>query len=273
MATSDISFPHPVLGNGDDISIGEISPQVSYEISDEAITLTLYGLTSGHHRVDQMVQDGDATWHVRIQCSRTYMRESFATNKQTLELRLRGEDYEGFVDVEVSVVAQKEIVDYRPEGIHEDYEDEKFLLRSGDVIGVGPTFRFLVDKVYDPLKAPVSSLVRITEGEHPDGPFTVTYDDDLIVVSLSKSDWHEYAGVRDRVPTVVHSAIVLPALAEAIRTINQHTDTLWGGRLKDLLQANNIDQSAPLAAAQEVLASPITRTFNEVNATLDQGGA
>lgn len=201
------------------------------------------------------------------------MRESFATNSQTLNLRLKGEDYEGFVDVEISVVAQEEVIDYRPEGIHEDYEDEKFLLKPGDVIGVGPTFRFLVDKIYDPLKAPVSSLVRITEGEHTDGPFTVTYDDDLIIVSLSKSDWQEYAGVRDRVPTVVHSAIVLPALAEAILRVDQHTDTLWGGRLKDLLEARNIDQSAPLAAAQEVLASPLTRTFNEVNATLDQGGA
>lgn len=273
MAITDISFPHPVLGNGDDISIGNISPQVSYEISDEVVNLTLSGLASGHHRVDQMVEDGDAAWHVRLQCSRTYMRESFATNSQRLDLRLKGEDYEGFVDVEISVVAQKEIVDYRPEGIHEDYEDETFLLRSGDVIGVGPTFRFLVDKVYDPLKAPLSSLVRITEGEDRDGPFTVSYDDDLIVVSLSKSDWHEYSGVRDRVPTVVHSAIVLPALAEAIRRIDKHTDTLWGGRLKDLLEAKNIDQSAPLAAAQEVLASPVSRTFNEVNATLDQGGA
>ncbi len=153
----------------------------------------------------------------------------------------------------------------------DDYGDEKFHLRTGEVIGIGPTFRFLVDKVYDPLKAPVSSLVRITEGEHKDGPFMLTLDDDLIIVRLSKSDWHEYAGIRDRVPTIVHSAIVLPALAEAIRKINEHMDTLWGGRLKDLLESNKIDEGAPLAAAQEILARPVTRTFNEVNATLDRG--
>ena len=273
MAASSISYPHPVLGNGDDISIGEISPIVSYEISDEAIHLNVDQLTSGHSYIDQMVQNGDALWHLRIQCSRTYMRENFSINDNSFEVRLQGEDYEGMVDVEISVVARKDIADYQPEGIHDDYEDEKFQLRAGEVIGIGPTFRFLVDKVYDPLKAPVSSLVRITEGEHKDGPFTLTLDDDLIIVRLSKSDWHEYAGIRDRVPPVVHSAIVLPALAEAIRKIYEHTDSLWGGRLKDLLEASNIDEGAPLAAAQEILASPVTRTINDVNAILDRGEA
>ncbi len=273
MAASNISYPHPVLGNGDDIAIGAISPSVAYGISDEAIHLSIGQLTSGHSEIDQMVKDGDALWHVRVQCSRTYMRENFATNEGSIEVRLKGENYEGMVDVEVSVVAGKDIANYWPEGIHDDYGDQKFQLSTGEVIRLGPTFRFLVDKVYDPLKAPVSSLIRITEGEHKDGPFTLTLDDDLIVVRLSKADWHEYAGIRDRVPTIVHSAIVLPALAEAIRKINEHIDTLWGGRLKDMLEANNIDEGAPLAAAQEILASPVTRTLNEVNATLDRGEA
>jgi hypothetical protein len=273
MVASNISYPHPVLGNGDDISIGEISPTVAYEISDEAILLSVDGLTSGHADIDQMLKDGDAIWHLRIQCSRTYMRENFAANDSSFEVRLRGEDYEGMVDVDATIVARSDITDYRPAGLHEDYEDEKFQLRAGEVIGVGPTFRFLVDKVYDPLKAPVSSLVRITKGEHKDGPFTLVLDDDHIIVRLSKADWHEYDGIRDRVPTVVHSAIVLPALAEAIRKIREHFDTLWGGRLADLLEANGIDADAPLAAAQKILASPITRTFDEVNTALDRGEA
>lgn len=273
MAASRLSYPHPVLGNGDDIAIGEISPEVSYEISDEVLHLSISGLTTGHTEIDQMVQDGDAFWNFRVQCSRTYMRENFAANEDCFEVHLKGQNYEGMVDVEVSVVAREHIFDYRPDGLHADYEEEKFQLRPGEVICIGPSFRFLVDKVYDPLKAPVSSLVRITEGEHKDGPFTLTLDDDLIIVRLSKSDWREYAGIRDRVPSVVHSAIVLPALAEAIREIDKHTGTLWSDRLKDLLEAKSIDEGAPLAAAQEILASPITRTISEVNATLDMGEA
>jgi hypothetical protein len=119
----------------------------------------------------------------------------------------------------------------------------------------------------------VSSLVRITFGSHVDGPFEVTLDDELITIRLSKADWQEYAGIRDRAPTIVHSSIILPVLAEAIRTIDQNIDTLWGGRLKEILATKGIDQKSPLAAAQQVLASPISRMFNEVNINLDKAEA
>lgn len=48
MAANNISYPHPVLGNGDDFSIGEISPTVEYEISAETVHLSVFKLTSGH---------------------------------------------------------------------------------------------------------------------------------------------------------------------------------------------------------------------------------
>lgn len=198
------------------------------------------------------------------------MRENFLTHDNKFEVRLPGEDYEGAVQVYISIVAKNDIPNFKPAHLHDDYEDEEFQISAGEVIGVGPKFRFLVDKVYDPLKAPVSSIVRITEGENKDGPFTLSMEDEYIVVRLSKSDWQEYAGIRDRTPTIVHSAVVLPALSEAIRRIQEHTDTLWGGRLLEMLESKNIDPETPLIAAQQILACPVTRTFNEVNTTLDR---
>ena len=270
MPISNISYPHPVLGNGDDINDGEISPNIEYEISDEAISLKIENLTSGHLGIDQMLEDGTACWHVRTRCSRTYMRQSFLLTSKDQALILRGDDYEGIVEIDISVVVQRNIQGYQPAGMHADYGDAKFNLRLGELIAIGPTYQIHVDKVYDPLKAPVSSLVRITVGSHPEGPFVVTLDDDLITIRLSKLDWEEYAGIRDRAPSIVHSSIILPVLAEAIRTIEQNIDTLWAGRLKELLASKGIDRKSPLIAAQEILASPISRTFNEVNVSLDR---
>lgn len=244
---------------------------MSYEITDETILVTVCGLTTGHPELDELVRTGNASWQLRIQCSRTYMRETLLTNEESLQFRLRGPDYEGLVDIGISLVSKIEIANYQPAHIHTDYLGEHFHVYAGEVLGIGPSFRFHVDKTYDPLKAPVSSLIRIMEGDQKDGAFSLTLDDDLIIVRLSKSDWTEYAGIRDRVPSIVHSAIVLPALTEAIRSLNEHTDTLWGGRLKEILENNGVDQNAPLAAAQQILSHPIARTFNEVNTTLDRG--
>lgn len=273
MPMSNISYPHPVLGNGDDINNGEVSPEIEYKISDEAIHLKVENLKSGHPDIDQMLVDGTACWHVRTQCPRTYMRQSFLLNSEDQTITLKGDDYEGSVEIEISVVAQGCIKDYQPTGMHSDYGDAKFSLQPGELIAIGPRYPIHVDKIYDPLKAPVSSLVRITYGSHASGPFEVILDDDLITIKLSKADWAEYDGIRDRAPSIVHSSIILPVLAEAIRAIGQNTHTLWGGRLKEMLAKQGIDQNYPLAAAQEVLASPISRTFNEVNLRLDSAEA
>jgi hypothetical protein len=55
MPMSNISYPHPVLGNGDDINNGEISPEIEFKISDEAIHLKVENLKSGHPDIDQML--------------------------------------------------------------------------------------------------------------------------------------------------------------------------------------------------------------------------
>lgn len=271
MAVNDISFPHPVLGNGDDIGIGSISPEVSFQISDEAIRVDVINLRTNHPDFDRIIDEEKAVWHLRTQCPRTYMRESFFASSPDYTFHLNGLDFEGMVNLEISLVTKTALNEYHPGGLHEDYGDERFSLISGEVIGIGPRYQFHVDKVYDPLKAPVSSIIRVEEGEHKEGPFNVSLDTDLILIHLSKSDYKEYAGITDRVPAVIHSALVLPVLADAIRQIDDYTDTLWGARLKDLLDARDIDTEAPLQAAQEILSSPIARTFGEVNMKLDKG--
>lgn len=272
MAFSNISFPHPVLGNGDDISQGVISPEIRYKITDEAIRIEVTSMHTGHPDFDRMIDEDEAVWHLRVQCPRTYMRKDFFASTSSYEIQLNGVDFEGVVTIEISLVTKIPLSDYRPYGLHEDYGAETFSLQSGEVIGIGSRYQFLVDKIYDPLKAPVSSIIRVEEGEHGEGPFKVLLDSDLIMILLSKADYKEYAGITDRVPTVIHSALVLPVLAEAIRKLDEFEDTtMWGGRLKDLLDARAIDTEYPLQAAQEVLSSPIARTFREVNTRLDKG--
>ena len=270
MAANNISYPHPVLGNGDDIAIGNVSPDVEYEISDEVIHLSIENLATGHSEIDDMVEANLACWHLRIQCSRTYMRQSFLLGSGEQKITLNGQDYEGLVSIDISIVARKDIPAYQPSGIHADYENAEFSLRPGELIAVGPTYQVHIDKVYDPLKAPVASLVRITEGDHKEGPLEVTLDDDLITIRLSKTDWNEYAGIRDRAPSVIHSSIIFPVLMEAIRTVDQYSDTLWGGRIKEILGKEGIDQSLPFIGAQKILASPVSRTFGELNVKLDR---
>lgn len=272
MAANTISYPYPVLGNGDDIAAEINVPGIEYTITDEAIQLTARNLSTGHETIDELVEKGFASWQIRLNCARTYMRENFITAGPEWTTNLAGPDYEGSVRLEVQVIAVRDIKNYVPAGAHEDYDDAKFHIKSGDLLAICPDYSFHVDKVYDPLKAPVASLLRVIEGEHKHGPFQLVLDDDLIFVKLSKTDWKEYAGIRDRVPALLHSTIVLSVMAAAISELNKYESTLWAGRIRDVLLKKDINTDYPLMAAQELLDSPLTRTFDEVNVKLDKGG-
>ena len=272
MALNAISYPHPVYGNGDDIADAVMEPIIEYTITDEALQIRASDLITGHSDIDKLVNDGKARWQIRVKCPRTYIRENFLVADKKWSTNLAGPDYEGTVEIETCVLAIEDIDNYTPANAHEDYEDESFQIKSGELLAIGPDFTFLVDKVYDPLKAPVASLLKVVEGEHDTGPFHLILDDDLIIIKLSKKDWQEYAGIRDRVPSLLHSSIVLPVLAAAISNIYTNQGTLWSDRLKELIEIKEIDIEHPLIAAQVLLDSPLTRTFDEVNARLDKGG-
>lgn len=266
-----ISYPYPVYGNGDDIAGTVMEPSIEFAITDEAIQLHARDLVTGHNGIDQLVKNGRARWQIRVKCPRTYMRENFLVEGPEWKINLAGPDYEGTVEIETRILAVEDIANYSPENAHEDYNDTEFLLKSGELLAIGPNFTFLVDKDYDPLKAPVASLLNVVEGEHDAGPFQLTLDDEIIIIKLSKKDWSQYAGIRDRVPTLLHSALVMPVLAVAINKIDEHQGTLWSARLKNLIEKKEINTDCSLTAAQELLDSPLTRTFDEVNAMLDRG--
>jgi len=271
MAHNAISYPYPVCGNGDDVVGAVMEPSIEYSITDEAIQLKVSDLTTGHNDIDGLVNDGRARWQIRVKCARTYIRENFLVEGPQWSTNLAGPDYEGTVEIETRVLAVDDISNYSPENAHEDYNGAEFYLKAGELLAIGPDFTFLVDKDYDPLKAPVASLLNVVEGEHDSGPFQLILDDDIIIIKLSRKEWGQYAGIRDRVPTLLHSALVMSVLAAAITKIDEHQETLWSARLKDLIQKKEVNTDCSLTAAQELLDSPLTRTFDEVNARLDRG--
>jgi hypothetical protein len=265
-----ISYPHPVLGNVDDVTVGTINPEVSFRATDEIVELNIRNLTTANPTFDSLLAEGSASWAIRVQCARTYFRHDFTSHVQDRDITLDGRDLEGRVDVEITLFAVKAISGHLPVGAHLDYGTTTFDLEPGEVLGVGPAFSFEIDKQFDPLRAPVASIMRISKGEHADGPFRVVLEDEFIEIILSHDDWMRYAGVRDRVPAVLHVALVLPALAEALRRIAEFSGRRWADRLRAIVEAREVDTTQPLEAAQILLQQPLTRSFDEVNAALDR---
>src|SRR5690606_2780272 len=99
-------------------------------------------------------------------------------------------------------------------------------------------------------------------------------DGDKITVYLSMNDYRRYQEVKKNqdIVEILHSAIVLPALMQAVLEVqddsSEFADRKWFGILKDRVAETKEDE--PMKVAQKILENPLNRSFNAVT-TLTEG--
>lgn len=273
MKVNTKSFPHPVLGNEDDVG-GEFKVHFKYELSKAAVILNP-SFVLKNKAIEELLKKGKASFITEVQCKSTFFRESFADRQGNPKFTIPASRLRERVTVGFYVCADAEISDYAPTDPHPDYDGAKFDLEPGDVLAVGGDSSFNADKTFDPLRPPVSSFMSIREGLKHEGPVEVDYTDDKIAVVLSKSDWHNYMSVRGQKTTegVLHASVVLPVLIDAVHQVKQqisdYEDANWYVRIQAILEARGLNNKTPFEIAQKILENPINRGFKSLNEILD----
>lgn len=266
------SFPHPVVGIGDDVK-GELRCNApDFDFGVDTTVVLIDGLEVTNPTIAGLVRDREAAFAIRVSCGATYYRETFRTHGGQLQIKLPSATLVGDVELQVRVCALNRIERYRPEQLHPDYGERTFDVQVGDVIALGDDFSIRAEKKFDPLAADIPSIMRITRGKHPDGPFEVSFGGDLILIALSGVDHDLYGLARNVAPELIHAALVLPVLCEAIRLVRRRsveddmlTGLNWYRRLDAMLEARRIEaDEEAILAAQKLLDSPLSRAFKGI---------
>lgn len=266
------SFPYPVLGNADDIE-GQFDPKLREVVfsSDGECRLHACDLTIDNKTLAALVADGSARYVLRVDCANTYLRQSFTTDSPVASFSLPASKLKERVDVSFRVCATQPIALYTPDGLHPDYGSASFEVEAGDVLAIGPKSTFFAQTEFDPLKAPVASLLMIRKGQHESGPFHVQYETGggKIEIELSHADWILYHSIKAHTPLVLTPAIALPVVAEALGKLNDDDleGMLWVDRLKTLLELKNLTDHSDgeLVRAQHLLEGPLNRGFSALS--------
>lgn len=263
MKVNSKSYPHPVLGNGDDLG-GFFKPELPYELSRDLVTLNPAFILK-NAGVEEAIKKGRASFVIEVECRSTFFRRSFSTRNLSEQIAIPARLLRERVTANFYVCADQSIRNYKPTEPHPDYEGAVFDMDAGDIIAVGGQASFIAEKAFDPLRPPVSSFMSIMEGTHHEGPMQIEYEAEKITVVLSKDDWRNYLEVRGQKPAqaILHSAVVLPALVDAIYKIQNHSNDYehanWYGRLTAILEAKGLEEKDPFEAAQKILDNPATR--------------
>lgn len=259
------SYPHPVLGNGDDLG-GFFRVELPYELGRDTVILSP-SFSLKNNAIEDLFRKEKASFAIEVECRSTFFRRSFSTRKLEDKIAIPSKLLRERVIVTFSVCADQNIKGYRPSQPHPDYEAVTFNIEAGEVLAVGGQASFIAEKAFDPLRPPVSSFMSIMEGTQHEGPMQIDYEAEKITIVLSKADWRNYLEVRGQKPVqgILHSAIVFPALVDAIHKVqtsgNEYEGANWYGRLTAILEAKRLDDKDPFEAAQKILDNPASRGY------------
>jgi hypothetical protein len=273
MKVNTKSYPHPVLGNEDDLG-GFFKVDFHYELSREEVALNpVFALQNS--AIENLMKNNKASFVVEVQCRSTFFRTSFSTKKLIERFIIPSRLVRERVIVGFYICADQNINGYAPSDPHPDYNEIRFDVEKGDVLAIGGFCSFIAEKDFDPLRPPVSSFMSIVVGNHHEGPMQIDYESQKIQIILSKADWKSYLSVRSQKAAVgiLHSAIVFPALIDAIYQITNGTgdyeDKNWYGRLEAILEAKSLRDKDPFESAQKILENPANRSFQGISSLLE----
>lgn len=271
MLYNNRDYPHSVLGVGEAVA-GRFNVRLSVRAGTKEIRLEpVFDLENGS--LTALVEAGKAQFAMHLYCKGTMFREVKRFPKAIAEaIVLPASSLRDRVEVDFFVCANTRIDDYQNAQAHSDYTGYRFPVEKGVILAYGGQGVFYANKTPEELKA-ISSFMNIDRQNKADGPMYNEYDGDKITVYLSMNDYERYQMVKKDpfIVEILHSAIVLPALMEAIGVVqdesSEFSDRKWFSILKDLVASTQQDE--PMRAAQKILENPLNRSFNAVTSMME----
>ena len=265
------SYPHPVLDASDDVASSIEVFNVSVTPTVEDVELK-FQIRMTDPDIRELLHSGRAKYSLRWKCSSTI-------DGGTLDdtARIQYADSIGFtawidqqrirrtVRVDVAIVANEDIPEYRLSAQHPDYGGASFRLQAGDVIADGGYFEFEPDKLYDPLRPPVGSCFQFMANPKLKKGIEVRFhNDEYVLVEFPPETLLGFGSLAAR-PGLQISLVVLPALMQTITFIKENlagddedlSEYLWWRAVVDLVDGVGSFDDPAFSLAQKILANPL----------------
>lgn len=267
MRLSNRSFPHPVVGNADDVQDAEFQATFEFE-SDKTNFYLSATVKCSSKTLLKLIGKGKACYTLHVECSNTLFRQTYDFASETLRVTLPGALVHDTVEVNAFVRAIAPIARYEVEGAHVDYSGAAFLIGSGDILAVADGQAFDADHEVDPLRKIGSLMVIVRSSKSGDHAMEVDFDGDpnKILILLSEADFAAYVAMK-MVPNLTShltTTLVLPVLIEAIHVLEgaEPPDCKWAHVLAQRVETLDIGSAASaLEKAQRLLELPIKRAL------------
>jgi len=269
MKLSQRSYPHPVVGNRDDVPGAAFQAVVEMASDKENVYIDVAAKCSSS-TINQLISEGAAKHVLHVECSNTLFRRAYEFAESSKRISIPAENLNDAVEVNVFVRALRDASGYSIDAAHPDYDGAKFQVREGDILAVGEGHLFHIESSFDSLSR-IGSIMQIEEAtEEGELPLRVDFNGDKIRIILAKADFKDYKLLKaqEGVSAALTATIVLPVLVEALHfwkagEAGQQEDSLrWMRALRSRVTKLELEsESDNLILAQKLVELPLRRAL------------
>jgi hypothetical protein len=269
MKLSQRSYPHPVVGNRDDVPGAAFQAAVEMSSDKQNVYIDVTANCSSS-TINQLISEGAARHVLHVECSNTLFRRAYEFPEISKRISIPAENLNDSVEVNIFVRAMRDESGYSVDAAHSDYDGATFQIRQGDILAVGEGYVFHIESSFDSLSR-IGSIMQIEEAtEDGDFPMRVDFNGEKIRIILSKADFKDYKLLKaqEGVAAPLTTTIVLPVLVEALHfwkagEAGPEEDSLrWMRALRGRISALELDaESDNLILAQKLLELPLRRAL------------
>ncbi len=265
MFTEGYSFPHPVLGNEDDMS-GEFN--VSFHVvrtDDRRIQFSDVSVEITNPYIMRQVEEGKAKCLVKVYCSSTLSTWVFAAAGS---FDINEDELINKAEIQAFIITQSEISNYSNVTFNSQYGDEFFSVSKNEVIGISGKVTIQIPKVSE--KLGLGNIFKFYAHE-TQKPIEFEYHHDKIHINypVTENGDHPPNMLFSNSPWTAFNIFIVPALSEALRYAEEDPDdsSQWEWySVVDQLLPSELRKGNNFADAQRILQKglPVLLAYNEL---------
>ncbi len=276
MRLSVRSYPHPVVGNRDDVLGAAFQATVEMTADKENVYLGV-AIKCSSSTIQNLLAEEKATYVMHVDCSNTLFRRAYDFTEAETRIAIPVDQLCDAVEVNAFVRATTNLSGYRVERAHPDYGDADFEIKTGDILAVGEGYVFFIESNFESFSR-VGSIMQVEATTDPrNEEMQIDFNGDKIRIILAQPDFQDYKMLRsnDAFAAPLTAAIVLPVLVEALRVlksdfVDDGSDPRWMMVLRKRLLALGLNaDSEPFSTAQKLLEYPIRRALTTSRQTAE----
>lgn len=281
-------LPYPCLNLnfGDDTET-----HIDFDIEVSNMVMTTFNVWTKVNNADiqRLIETGFARYCLELDCQRAMIRTAYLSEDGKFKVTLPNKRYNGKVIGTLSVVAVKDIRQYKNSAFDEFYMSFDINIGPGETLAFLGTIDLMMQEKSQQVKNVADDFIEVVHDE------TLKYSrfdlgGDKILLKLPMEMYEQYSTTnlsqnRDY-EAYLHASFLLNVLTSALQNIGQYKSTRWAGTLIDRINQEDelreiavgasgdepFDEDGNLSSpdvaldlAQAILGNPYERMFASLN--------